>query len=201
MKKYRPENIRDGIFALNTRRFGTVAELLIKSLAKVGWGKSFGHDLFDDNELNRIEVKFSRALKRNNEAINEKNVLEQIASADDKARMFKASEWKKYSFDCNIQQFKREEFDLLYYGIFFSDKVMIFKILSSQITEEINYSNKQHRGNEGEGQFHLNNQTYEHHLEHFFEKELSYKEVLRILTKINKTSGNSDAIYFLSVLL
>lgn len=63
MKEYTAENIRDGIFALNTRRFGTVAETLIKILANADWGKNLSHDLYDKTSLSRIEVKFSCALK------------------------------------------------------------------------------------------------------------------------------------------
>lgn len=31
-----PEELRDGIFALNTRRFGTVAEIMVKKLKGLG---------------------------------------------------------------------------------------------------------------------------------------------------------------------
>ena len=48
MTKYTAENIRDGIFDLYTRRFGTVAEHLIKILANTSWGQDLTHDLFDE---------------------------------------------------------------------------------------------------------------------------------------------------------
>ena len=130
---YTPKELRDGIFALHTRRFGTVAEVLVKILANANWGKSISHDLYDEKNLRRIEVKFSRALSKNINTINETNILEQIVSADDKIRMFASTELEEHQFDCNIQQIKRKEFEVLYYGIFFSNVVQIFKISEKNI--------------------------------------------------------------------
>ncbi|MCW5908149.1 MAG: hypothetical protein KIS94_09840 [Chitinophagales bacterium] len=186
LSSYKPEQIRDGIFSLNTRRFGTVAESLIKILANASWGQNINHDLYDAKEMKRIEVKFSRALASNKHTIKDDNILEQIINADDKARMFNAKDWKKHSFDCNIQQIKRKEFEILYYGIFFADKVQVFKITPQQIDRKINYSDKQHKGNIGEGQFHINNLTYQYHLDNFLEIELTYAQILRKLLLLQK---------------
>jgi len=194
MSVYTAENIRDGIFSLNTRRFGTVAENLIKILANASWGKVISHDLYDETALKRIEVKFSRALRSSEDTIKEANILDQIVQSDDKTRMFRSKEWERYEFDCNIQQIKRAEFDILFYGIFFSDKVMVFKIKSNQIGEAIQYSDKQHKGNEGEGQFHLNNRTYKYHIENYYETELTYKDILKLLTKLQDSDSMKGKI-------
>lgn len=178
----KPEELRDGIFSLRTRRFGTVAEIMIKKMISLDWGKSISHDLYDSVSKNRIEVKFSTALKANKNKIDEDNVLEEILQAINKNRMFKQNEWDKYDFDCNIQQIKRKEFDTLFYGIFFADVVEIFKIEPRQIDSAIKYSDKQHAGNEGEGQFHLNNSTYEYHKNNFFVKGLTYEELWSTLS-------------------
>ena len=42
----------------------------------------------------------------------------------------------EYDFDCNIQQVKRLEFDVLYYGLFFADRIAIFKMHSSEILSD-----------------------------------------------------------------
>jgi len=174
------EELRDGIFSLRTRRFGTVAEIMVKKISQFDWGNSISHDLYDQASGKRIEVKFSTALKSNKSTITEDNVLEEIFQAINKNRMFEQKDWNKYQFDCNIQQVKRKEFDFLFFGIFFADKVEIFKIEPQQIDSAINYSDKQHAGNEGEGQFHLNNGTYEYHKNNFFIQALSYDELLEI---------------------
>lgn len=176
--------IRDGIFSLRTRRFGTVAEIMIKKMINLNWGESISHDLIDPANSDRIEVKFSTALKSNKETINGYNVLNQIYAATNSNRMFSQSEWNNFGFDCNIQQVKMHEFEVLFYGIFFSDVIEIFKITPSQIKTStgLNYSDKQHAGNIGEGQFHLNNNTYAYHKNNFFYKSINYTELQQILT-------------------
>ena len=117
---------RDGIFALRTRRFGTVAEIMI-------------------------------------------------------AKMFNLLESNKYRCDCNIQQVKRKEFDILYYGLFFADKIEIFKMNTSDVFDCPGYSDKQHRGNEGEGQFHLNQDNLDYHRAHYYVASLTYEELYNLL--------------------
>ena len=54
------EGRRDGIFSLYTRRFGTVAEFMIKRLMDLGKGLNQFHDLYDDAEHLRVEVGQAR---------------------------------------------------------------------------------------------------------------------------------------------
>lgn len=177
------KTLRDGIFSLRTRRFGTVAELLIKRLVNLQKGKNIFHDLYDDAAKLKIEVKFSAVLKSSDIVITEENVLQCIEDAIAANRMVNYSEWKDSKFDSNIQQVKRSQFDVLYYGLFFADKILVFRIKSEEIDKAgISYSDKQHKGNIGEGQFHINNDTLEIHLEKFLVKELSYEVFYSLLT-------------------
>ncbi len=96
------------------------------------------------------------------------------------------SEWQKHEFDCNIQQVKRAKFDVLYYGLFFSDCIKIFRIESKDIKENrrggvIYYSDFQHLGNVGEGQFHVNKKTLQIHLDHYLHQTLTYDELHELL--------------------
>ena len=43
------------------------------------------------------------------------------------------------------------------------------------------YSDKQHRGNEGEGQFHLNESNIEYHRRNFLERVLTYVDLYNLL--------------------
>lgn len=89
-------------------------------------------------------------------------------------------------YDCNIQQIKPELFDWLYYMVFCEDGMQMFKIKSRQISAAgIGYSNSQHHGNVGEGQFHINKNTYRRHLKYIIQ-DLSYDELYDILKKQNK---------------
>lgn len=164
------ETLRDGIFALRTRRIGAVAECMIKRLMKYSKARSLFHDLYDDGRKHRIEVKFSVVQKKAETTVTEDTVLQCIEGAVAENRMVAFSQWKQQKFDCNIQQVKRKEFDVLYYGLFFADCIQIFRIESREIRENakggrIYYSDFQHKGNIGERQFHINSRTLQIHSE------------------------------------
>jgi hypothetical protein len=173
--------LREGIFALHTRRFGSVAEFMVKRILRCGRAKSLFHDLYDDAARHRIEVKFSRVQKQSETAISEATVLQCIEEAISANRVVTFTGWKSCIFDCNIQQIKRTEFDILYYGLFFADCVKIFRITSGEIGPDIYYSDKQHKGNEGEGQFHINQDTLNIHLAKYHYKTLTYEELYELL--------------------
>lgn len=179
------ETLREGVYALNTRRFGSVAEVLIKKLAKLGKAQSLFHDLYDDLANRRVEVKFSRALKKSEIPVSESTVLQCIEAATSEKRLVAWTERTTVTYDCNIQQVKRTEFDELYYGIFFSDCVVIFHIESGEIGSNIYYSDFQHgpnRRSEGEGQFHINDRTFQIHEAKYLYRKLSYDELVVLLS-------------------
>lgn len=171
------EEFRDGIFASRTRRFGTIAEIMIKKLYKLDEADSIAYDKKDQLSQERVEVKFSTVMKENEEKIRDNNVIDQCKKANLANRAMCSSDVGEYRFDCNIQQVKRREFDVLYYGLFFKDKIEIYKMTSDQILECEGYSDKQHRGNEGEGQFHLNEGNIDYHRQNYLEQELTYDEL------------------------
>lgn len=106
--------LRDGIFALRTRRFGTVAEIMIKKLYHFEESVSLAFDKKDIKTNKRIEVKFSTVMKENDDKIRDDNVIEQCLKANLANRAMSSEEITDYNFDCNIQQVKRKEFDVLY---------------------------------------------------------------------------------------
>ena len=48
------KEFRDGIFALRTRRFGTIAELMIEALYKFTKSHNQFHDRYDETKHKRI---------------------------------------------------------------------------------------------------------------------------------------------------
>jgi hypothetical protein len=50
---------QDGIFAMRTRRFGSIGEILVRRIAGAAKSRSVYHDLFDEAAGQRIEVKVS----------------------------------------------------------------------------------------------------------------------------------------------
>ncbi len=177
------EKFRDSIFALRTRRFGTVAEIMIKKLYDLDEAGSLAFDKRDRSSGKRIEVKFSTVMKENDDKIRDENVIEQCMKANLANRAMSSSDAKQDSFDCNIQQVKRKEFDVLYYGLFFADQIEIYKIDSDKIMDCPGYSDKQHRGNKGEGQFHLNEKNIDYHRKHYLQRILTYSQLYELLDK------------------
>ena len=180
------KQFRDGIFALRTRRFGTVAELMIEVLYNFEKSQNQFHDRFDDSNNNRVEIKFSTVMKENEEKISRENVIKQIIKANLANRAVKSADIYDTSFDCNIQQVKIMEFDILYYGLFFADKIAIFQIKSEDVINIKGYSDFQHKGNKGEGQFHLNKDTIKFHFDNYFIKWISYEELYKIFGKCGR---------------
>lgn len=177
------ENFRNGIFALHTRRFGTVAELMIKKIYYLNDSDNLAYDGKKDNL--KIEIKFSRVLKKNEEKINEKNVIDQCIKALSEKRQLNSDDIDQFDFDCNIQQVKNKEFDILYYGLFFKDKIEIFCITPELIPKLNYFSGKQHRGNVGEGQFHVKPENIEFHRENYLIKTLDYLELYNLFKGVN----------------
>ena len=118
--------------------------------------------------------------------VTDETVLDCIKDAIAEKEPVPFRNWKAHKFECNIQQVKRREFDVLYYGLFFSDCVQIFRIKSSDIKPgseggDIGYSDRQHKGNVGEGQFHITDKNLHTHLDKYFHKTLSYDELFKLL--------------------
>lgn len=175
------EEFQEGIFALRTRRFGTVAEIMIQELFHdISFSHDLAYDLIQADSNKRIEVKFSTVMKENETRINSENVIDQCLKGTVQNRMMSFEDAKTMKFDCNIQQIKRREFDILYYGLFFKDKIMIFRIPTENITSCLGYSDFQHRGNEGEGQFHINNDTISYHIQNWHVRNLTYEELYKL---------------------
>lgn len=180
------DKLREGIFALRTRRFGSVAECMVKRLGRYGKARNQFYDLHDLEQDLGIEVKFSTVMKKAEQKVTEETVLQCIEEATAEQRLVAFSDWQRHQFDSNIQQVKRRKFDVLYYGLFFSDCVKIFRINKADIRTRkeggnIGYSDKQHAGNVGEGQFHLKEKNLRIHLEKYFFKTLTYDELYHLL--------------------
>jgi hypothetical protein len=176
------KTFRDNLFQMNTRRFGKVMEMVIKNITNTRMSDSIYHDL-KSTVGTKVEVKFSRVEKSHNRTIEDFNVLSVIENEGLSVRLFPFGEWKNNEFDCNIQQIKKPEFDVLFYGLLFADRVVIFMATPDQINENMKYSNKQHKGNEGEGQFHINPRTLQYHLDNHLFATLSYADLIKILSR------------------
>lgn len=173
--------LKEGVFQLNTRRFGALTELFIKRLKSFDRSQNIFYDLYDAVKGQRVEVKFSTVLSKWSTPLREDNleaVLREAVSGD-RAVVF--PNWPNSSFDCNIQQVKPAEFESLFYGLFFDDRILVFKCTTEDIGQMPAWSAKQHKGNVGEGQFHITNRNLQYHIDHHLIQHLSYTQFADIL--------------------
>ena len=181
------DDFKQSFINLNTRKFGRATEIIIGIIYDLNISDNLEYDL-SKNDL-KIEIKSSRVYKKNTLTFDKDTIYQTIISHDYRNTLLKQSDIQDdISFDCNIQQIKIKLFDFMYYVLFFYDVIEVFKITNKDITNdmEINYSNKQHRGNENEGQFHVNNRTYKHHKKTYFLKSYTYKELVSFIKKKEK---------------
>ena len=176
--KNKLEQFKSGIFSLGTN-FGELAQLMIKELEKFTPSDGKYFDLLDSNNQ-KIEVKFSRA-KKKLKPLKKSNIIELCLNSASDSRVLAEADATKITFDCNIQQIKPSEFDVLYYGIFFKDIIVIFKAQSEVVPNLPGYS-IQHKGGT-EYQFHINKSNYADHKKKHFYKELTYSELLDLFEK------------------
>lgn len=175
-------SLKDAIFRLSYKRFGTVSEKIMKVLLDAENAPDNTFDLILEGK--RIECKFTRAQQESKIKVTDENLLEAIFHDVNRDVPYDTCESLKW--DCNFQQIKKPLFDVLYYGIFFSDFVVMYKINSDDINESIQYSNKQHRGNEGEGQFHINQRNISTHDKYLY-NILDYEELHKCLTRAQRS--------------
>jgi hypothetical protein len=175
--KTKVRKFRDGLFNLNTRRFGIVAENMIQILFNI----SKNNNKFTNKHGDRIEIAFSRALKRNDNSISE-NIIESCSNYNLDNRLIKYKNRYSEQFSCNFQQLKRDDFDYLYYGIFFKDIILIFIIESKSIGKDIRFSNKQHKNGHDEGQFIIDNSNIETHENNHLSIKMTYKELFDLFS-------------------
>jgi len=97
--------------------------------------------LSDKDRFIRIEVKASRAVDKNSKK-----------SLPEKAIPFKS----KTPFDMNFQQIKPKSCDVFVWIAVWKDVIKYWVLSSYEVESNEYYSGGQHRGNEGEGQLHLN---------------------------------------------
>ena len=167
---------------MRTRRLGAIGEIIVRKLAGLNPSQALSYDL-RGRRRKRVEVKFAIVRKKWNARITEENMLEILHRAyKPEIGVVSFADRTRRQWDCNIQQIKKAEFDVLYYGLYFANRVVIFRITPRRICWKIGYSDFQHRGNKGEGQFHINASNVHRHLDNFLFASLTYSQVEKLLS-------------------
>ena len=170
------ETIKLNIRQMAPRPFGErLCETIIKNMMGMGHSSTLEFDGILDGE--NYEIKFSRVIPAKSK---KSDLLTELSSEESLHFVDSNSET---NFDCNIQQVKPACFDQLIYGLIFDDGIKVFKISPKELESDstIAYCNKQHRGNVGEGQFHITRKKLQHHIDNYLMKELSWSEFINLL--------------------
>jgi len=132
------QKLRDGIFNLETIRFGKIPEIMIKKIYNYEYASgTTDYDLYklEGTKKIPIEVKFSCAREKEDIAITEDNALSVCINnaTQSIARKISYENLTKKNFDSNIQQIKPYLFKTLYYGLFLEDRIAVFKVPSDDL--------------------------------------------------------------------
>lgn len=133
--KTEEEKLRDGLYNLETIRFGKIPEIMIQTIFNFDDNTgTTAYDLVDnsDGHPKRIEVKFSCVREIEEEQIIKANALDVcLANSKKNSRMVEVNGDKK--FDCNIQQVKPSSFDFLFYGLFYSNQIVVYGVCANSV--------------------------------------------------------------------
>jgi len=171
------------IVAMSPKKIGTFLEDILQYHFNIEDNGNVNSENDGKKDGKNIEIKCSRVIYDNIGEHEDKyeyliNSKKTLLSID------KLLTDKKY--DCNMQQVKPGYFDEIYYTILTQEGFIVFKMTSDQVLTDknITYSDKQHRGNTGEGQFHLKKSNIEYHINTYMIDTISWKTVIEVLKKI-----------------
>ena len=159
------------LFSLSPRPFGDMGEEIVKMvIPSLSERKDHTHDASENGK--RVEIKCSRALLSR-----KVNCLQDLLIEDFSVRAASLDQIiSEGRVDCIFEHIKTRYFDDLYYSIFTSDMLLVFKISSTELIEDknITFCNRQTRDAEGDGQFHVKKNNIEYHIKKYLVKEISY---------------------------
>ena len=190
-KEEKVEQFKYGIFSLRTN-FGELAQLMLQKDLGLLPSDDNSYDL-KDKEGHRYEVKFSRAYKKAI-PITEGNAVDLCTNCSTMVYDSSEAENSSSDYDCNIQQLKPDCFDSLLYGVFYNDKIEVYRADREVFPESLDsfQADKekarqklpgyalQHKGGE-ECQFHIKRTTHKHHHDNYHVKDISYEELYDLL--------------------
>lgn len=182
--------VRDGLFLAASRTYGEqYVEPFIR--ARYGLSKGAGDQDGVDSKGKRYEIKSCKVLHSSQNRRGTRTLLERIKYELTNVttnRMVPFNEAMTASYDANVQNVKRDHFDILIYVLLFKDCIKIFQVEREKILirEFLGWSDKHGRYDEvgKSGQFSVNRKTIEWHLRNHLYETVSYDEMAEILSRI-----------------
>lgn len=142
-----------------------------------------GHRHFDLKDGDkRIEVKFSRAKRKGAiQATDSPLDLIMRPRHDDLVYLHEALDGEPFA--CNLQHIKPSEFDLLFFGIYFADRVLVFLLTKDDLQDPNLCFGRQSLGNVLEGQFRVDNRNLAYHMDNYHLLTLSFSDTLTLFKR------------------
>ena len=183
-------SLRDGLFFASSRTYGeSYMEPLIRKIFNYTKPETSDYDAEDLIKNETFELKSAKVMKPK---LNKSQCLfERISSEAAYSpikRIVKFKNRKIDHYDANIQNVKRDHFDYLIYILLFDEGIEIFKIKKEDINTNgvKNWSDKHGRYDElgKSGQFNIKNNTISDHESKYFERFVTYEDLVRIAKSI-----------------
>lgn len=183
-----PDRVRDGLFLAASRTYAEqYVEPIIRRKFDLLEPTSADHDAIGPDGV-LYEIKASKVMRRRNNRKGSRTLLGRVLyEVEDTPlnRYFDSSDRHFEDYDANIQNVKRDHFDVLIYTLMFKDCLMVF----SAPTEDIKtgtfskWSDKHGRYDAvgKSGQFPIDKSNITWHEENYFECSIDYGEVTRLL--------------------
>lgn len=179
--------IRDGIFVAPSRTYAeTYVEPLIRSLYSLSPADNNSYDA-KASDGTKYEIKTSKVMKKKSRI--KGSMFNRIVAENDASplfRFFPFEEAKKIEFDSNIQNVKRDDFDVLLYVLLFADYIKIFEIKAEDVASVPNWSDKHGRYDAfgKSGQFSINQTNIDKHISKWLKKTITWNEAADIYRKL-----------------
>lgn len=180
--------VRDGLLLASSR---TYAEQYVEPFirAKFGLQESGAgdYDAVDDEGL-RYEIKACKVLRRSGNGKGTKSLLDRILFENSSLVLTRSVPFDSHlteDYLANVQNVKRDHFDVLIFALLFQDKVLVFSLKTNEIgTDKVpSWSDKHGRYDAPgkSGQFPITKSNIRWHLDHNLIATLDYKEVAQLI--------------------
>jgi len=187
------EKIRDGLFLASSRTYGEqYVEPFIRNLYSLNEPTTSDHDGVGEDGT-RFEIKACKVLRKSENVKSAKSLFDRIIFENGNLeinRLVPFSEALTAEYLANVQNVKRDHFEVLIYVLLFSDCIKIFWANSSEIfTGNFkNWSDKHGRYDAPgkSGQFGITKATISWHLENHLKDTVTYAQVTGIFRKLSE---------------
>ena len=182
------ERVRDGLFLAASRTYAEqYIEPLVRAKYELAEPSGDDHDAVGPDQT-LYEIKASKVMRRRHNRRGSRSLLERVLfEVDDTPlnRYFDSGRRHVEDYDANIQNVKRDHFDVLIYVLLFKDCLMIFETSSGSFAKGLfpNWSAKHGRYDEEgkSGQFPISKANIAWHEDNTLIDIMSYFEAAELL--------------------